>query len=129
MGTHRRLAMEVVDDMKLGKLVKEAGIRSGVARAGDAVSVHWHAGIGNMILGTTKNFFATTGFRLDVVALQIADSSSRSFSGLRGCLSPMAWARFFALIAIVLPVIAMGGCVPGIRRLARSTRSHIRSGR
>ena len=25
MGTHRRLAMEVVDDMKLGKLVKEAG--------------------------------------------------------------------------------------------------------
>ena len=31
MGTHRRLAMEVVDDMKLGKLVKEAGFRSGVA--------------------------------------------------------------------------------------------------
>ena len=27
MGTHRRLAMEVVDDVKLGKLVKEAGLR------------------------------------------------------------------------------------------------------
>ena len=33
IGTHRRLAMEVVDDMKLGKLVKEAGFRSGVAKA------------------------------------------------------------------------------------------------
>src|SRR6266446_3544187 len=29
-GTHRRLAMEVVDDMKLGKLVKQGGFRSGV---------------------------------------------------------------------------------------------------
>ena len=73
MGTHRRLAMEVVDDMKLGKLVKEAGIPSGVARAGDAVSVHWHAGVRNMIRGTTKNFFATTGFRCGIVA--------RRFSG------------------------------------------------
>ena len=32
-GTHRRLAMEVVDDMKLGKIVKMAGFRSGVAVA------------------------------------------------------------------------------------------------
>src|SRR5262249_22693706 len=44
LGTHRRLAMEVVDDMKLGKLAKEAGARSGVAKAGDRVTVHWHAG-------------------------------------------------------------------------------------
>ncbi|MGA8767394.1 MAG: glycosyltransferase family 2 protein, partial [Candidatus Acidiferrales bacterium] len=29
-GTHRRLALEVVDDLKLGKIVKEAGFRSGV---------------------------------------------------------------------------------------------------
>ena len=68
MGTHRRLAMEVIDDMKLGKLVKEAGGRSGVAMAGDAVSVHWHAGLGNTIRGTTKNFFAAAGFKLWLAA-------------------------------------------------------------
>ncbi len=34
IGTHRRLAMEVVDDMKLGKLVKEAGFRLGLRRRG-----------------------------------------------------------------------------------------------
>ncbi|MDE3171172.1 MAG: glycosyltransferase, partial [Acidobacteriota bacterium] len=71
MGTHRRLAMEVIDDMKLGKLAKEAGVRSGAAKAGDAVSVHWHAGVGNMIRGTTKNFFAASGYRPWVTALQI----------------------------------------------------------
>ncbi len=35
IGTHRRLAMEVVDDMKLGKLVKDGGFRSGAAKAGE----------------------------------------------------------------------------------------------
>ena len=38
-GTHRRLAMEVVDDMKLGKIVKQAGFRSAVGIAQDSVVV------------------------------------------------------------------------------------------
>src|SRR5580700_5494132 len=71
IGTHRRLAMEVVDDMKLGKLVKRAGFRSAMARAGDDVSVHWHSGVGNIIRGTTKNFFAFAGFSLWMVGAQI----------------------------------------------------------
>ena len=109
LGTHRRLAMEVVDDMKLGKLAKEAGIRSGVAKAGGAVSVHWHSGIGNMIRGTTKNFFATSGFRLPVISLQV-------FGLLLMCVFPMAalpfthgWARAFDLIAVGIPLAAQGG--------------------
>lgn len=71
MGTHQRLAMEVVDDMKLGKLMKEAGFRSGAALAGDGVSVEWHAGVRNIILGTTKNFFAASGFRLWLTCVHI----------------------------------------------------------
>src|ERR1700726_1657508 len=57
-GTHRRLAMEVVEDMKLGKIVKQSGFRSGVGIAQDFVVVRWHAGLGNLIRGVTKNFFA-----------------------------------------------------------------------
>jgi hypothetical protein len=109
MGTHRRLAMEVVDDMKLGKLAKEAGIRSGVAKAGDAVSVHWHAGVSNMILGTTKNFFATTGFRLHVVALQILGLVFTFLFPVAAVPLAHGWARVFDLIAIGLPLVAMGG--------------------
>jgi len=109
IGTHRRLAMEVVDDMKLGKLVKEAGIASGLATAGDAVSVHWHAGIGNMILGTTKNFFATTGFRIGVAALQILGLVLAFIFPVAALPFTHGWARWFDLIAIVLPVMAMGG--------------------
>lgn len=62
IGTHRRLALEVIDDMKLGKLVKQGGFRSGVAVAGEAVAVRWQAGLANIIRGTTKNFFAADNF-------------------------------------------------------------------
>ena len=108
MGTHRRLAMEVIDDMKLGKLLKEAGFRSGVAKAGEAVSVHWHAGIRNMVRGTTKNFFAASGFKLRVTAVQV-------FGLLLMCVFPAValpfvhgWARVFASVAAAVPLIVEG---------------------
>jgi hypothetical protein len=108
MGTHRRLAMEVIDDMKLGKLMKESGAGSGAAKAGFGVSVHWHAGVGNMIRGTTKNFFAASGFKLRLTALQV-------FGLLLMCVFPAlalpfahGWARVFAGIAIAVPLVIEG---------------------
>ena len=109
MGTHRRLAMEVVDDVKVGKLVKEAGLRSGVARAGRAVTVHWHAGLGNIIRGTTKNFYATTGFRLWVAGGQVAGNLLMFVLPWVALPFVHGWARIFAVAAIVLPVLAQAG--------------------
>ena len=67
IGTHRRLALEVVDDMKLGKLVKAGGFRSGVALGDDKLYVRWQEGLGNLIRGLTKNGFAATGFSVSHV--------------------------------------------------------------
>jgi len=106
LGTHRRLAMEVVDDMKLGKLAKESGARSGVARAGDLVSVHWHAGMGNIVRGVTKNFFATTGY-------SVRRALGQACGVLLLCVFPVlalpfahGWALVFACIATGVPIIA-----------------------
>jgi Glycosyl transferase family 2 len=109
LGTHRRLAMEVVDDMKLGKLAKEAGIRSGVAKAGEAVSVHWHEGVGNIIRGTTKNFFATSGFRLWIVFLQVFGLLLMGVFPVMALPFTRGWSRIFAAIAMGLPAVAQGG--------------------
>jgi Glycosyl transferase family 2 len=105
MGTHRRLAMEVIDDIKLGKLVKEAGLRSGVATGGNAVSVHWHAGLGNTIRGTTKNFFAATGFKLWLITAQILGTMLMFVFPLLSLPFVRGWALTFALIAVALPAI------------------------
>jgi GT2 family glycosyltransferase len=109
MGTHRRLAMEVVDDVKLGKLVKEAGLRSGVAKSGRAVTVHWHSGLGNIIRGTTKNFYATTGFRLWVAGGQVAGILLMFVLPWVALPFVHGWARGFAAVAIVLPILAQAG--------------------
>jgi GT2 family glycosyltransferase len=109
IGTHRRLAMEVVDDVKVGKLVKEAGLRSGVARAGRAVTVHWHAGLGNIIRGTTKNFYATTGFRVWVAVGQVAGNLLMFVLPWVALPFVHGWARIFAVTAVVLPVMAQAG--------------------
>ncbi len=106
LGTHRRLAMEVIDDVKLGKLAKEAGLRSGVGRSGPSVTVHWHAGVPNIVRGTTKNFFASSGYRLWLTSIHI-------FGLLLMCVFPVValpfvhgWALALALVSIALPVIA-----------------------
>ncbi len=70
-GTHQRLALEVVDDMKLGKIVKQAGFRSGAAVAGERIRVRWYMGLGELVRGVTKNFFAGAEYKLRVVALQV----------------------------------------------------------
>lgn len=66
-GTHKRLALEVVDDMKLAKIVRKAGARSCVGLAEEHVSVRWHAGVANIVRGVSKNFFAAAGFSLALV--------------------------------------------------------------
>src|SRR5262249_28478477 len=62
-GTHQRLAFEVVDDMKLAKIIKQGGFLSAIGVSGGAIVVRWHAGLGNLVRGTTKNFFAAFGYR------------------------------------------------------------------
>jgi glycosyltransferase involved in cell wall biosynthesis len=61
-GGHAKLRMDVIEDMKLGKLIKMAGARSGVAVAQDLVSVRWHSGVQNVIRGVTKNMFAAVHY-------------------------------------------------------------------
>ena len=109
MGTHRRLAMEVVDDMKLGKLAKEAGIRSGVARAGSDVSVHWHSGVGNIVRGTTKNFFAASGFQLGLTCAQLFGILFMFVLPLAALPFARGWALFLDVIALGIPMMAEAG--------------------
>jgi Glycosyl transferase family 2 len=109
IGEHQRLAMEVVDDVKLGKLVKEAGCSSGIAKSGTSVSVYWHAGVRNIIQGTTKNFFATTGFSLPTVCVQILGLLMLSVMPWMALPFVHGWARLFAAIAVALAICAEGG--------------------
>lgn len=103
-GTHRRLAMEVVDDMKLGKLVKMAGFRSGVAVAQHYVSVAWHLGLRNLVRGTEKNFFAWAQFRISVAAAQIVGLFILNVLPFIGIVSGHGWTRVLAGTSVLIAV-------------------------
>jgi hypothetical protein len=103
-GTHRRLAMEVVDDMKLGKIVKQAGFRSCVGIAADAAVVRWHAGAGNIVRGVTKNFFASAGYNLAVVISSAAGVLLTNVAPFIAVFTARGWIRIFAAIAVTIAV-------------------------
>ena len=103
-GMHRRLAMEVVDDMKLGKIVKQAGFRSMAAVAQDFVVVRWHAGLRNLIHGVTKNFFAAAQFRLSAVCTQLLGLLCMNVAPFVLLPFVRGWALALALISVTIAV-------------------------
>lgn len=114
-GTHRRLAMEVIDDMKLGKLIKRAGFRSGVGISQDSVVVRWHAGIGNLTRGVTKNFFAGFGYDLGFVAVGIAGLLLLNIAPFFELILGHGWVRIFAAVAIGIALGFYGGAAASMR--------------
>jgi glycosyltransferase involved in cell wall biosynthesis len=72
IGTHQRLAMEVVEDLKLGKLVKEGGFRSGVALSGDLVRLRWYRGLRGIVRGLSKNSFPACNYNLGIFTLNLS---------------------------------------------------------
>ncbi|HKW57747.1 MAG TPA: glycosyltransferase family 2 protein [Candidatus Acidoferrum sp.] len=109
VGTHRKLAMEVVDDMKLGKLVKLGGYRSGVAVSQELVSLRWHSGLRNVIQGVTKNFYAAFGYSAAFASLAIAGMLLLNVVPFISLLAGHGWVRVFSAVAVIMALSLHAG--------------------
>jgi glycosyltransferase involved in cell wall biosynthesis len=101
-GTHRRLALEVVDDMKLAKLAKQAGLRSCVGVAQNLVAIRWHTGLRNLVRGVTKNFFAALGYNLPFVMVAVIGTLLMNVAPFVGVIFGHGWIRLLAGISVVI---------------------------
>ena len=63
VGTYAALRMEVLDDMKLGKVVKNAGFAQRNVFGADLISIRWARGAMGVVNNLTKNFFAILSFQ------------------------------------------------------------------
>lgn len=63
VGTYRALRMEVLDDMKLGKVIKQARFTQRNVFGEDLISIRWAKGSAGVIDNLTKNFFAILSFQ------------------------------------------------------------------
>jgi len=103
-GTHKKLAMEVVDDLKLAKIVRQAGAKSCVGVANEHVSVRWQAGLGNIVRGVTKNFFAAAAYSLVLVTAHCLIIFLVSLLPFLAVAFLHGWARGFAIFSIVIAI-------------------------
>lgn len=63
-GGHRAIALECLDDLKIGELIKTKGFRQDVVNAQDHVDFKWYGTLRDMIAGLEKNGFAFFNYRI-----------------------------------------------------------------
>jgi glycosyltransferase involved in cell wall biosynthesis len=66
-GGYEALRLTVVDDVKLGLLLRRAGKRTRAFLGADDVECHWGATVGSMVKIMEKNYFAALDYRLGLV--------------------------------------------------------------
>ena len=110
VGTYEALRMEVLDDMKLGKVVKNAGFAQRNVFGEDLISIRWARGAMGVVNNLTKNFFAVLSFqwwRTLISAFGLAFLNLMPFFGVWLALG---WARLpyaVALLSIFLIYLGM----------------------
>ena len=67
IGAHQKLALEVVDDITLGRLVKENKLRQRVMSGVDLISVRWVGNAGGVVRSLEKNGFAGMDYNVSTL--------------------------------------------------------------
>jgi cellulose synthase/poly-beta-1,6-N-acetylglucosamine synthase-like glycosyltransferase len=109
VGTYKALRMEVLDDMKLGKVVKNAGFAQRNVFGDDLISIRWANGALGVVNNLTKNFFAILSFqwwRTLFCAFGLAFLNLMPFAGVA---LAHGWARFpYAMALLSMFLIYLG---------------------
>ena len=111
IGGYDATPMEILEDLYLGRRVKQAGLRQRVATAPEMVCVHWAAGVFGILNGMTKNIFAVFRFRPVLLVAAVAGM-------VLGCLAPVG---FLALPATRLAGLLACASVAGLYALSGRT--------
>jgi glycosyltransferase involved in cell wall biosynthesis len=109
VGTYEALRMEVLDDMKLGKVVKNAGFAQRNVFGGDLISIRWAHGALGIVNNLTKNFFAVLSFQAWRTVLSLFGLAFINLGPFLGLWLAQGWARIpFAVALISMFMIYIG---------------------
>jgi glycosyltransferase involved in cell wall biosynthesis len=100
VGTYQALRMEVLDDMKLGKVVKQAGFAQRNVFGGDLISIRWAKGAMGIVNNLTKNFFAVLSFQWWRTLVSAFGLAVLNFGPFLGIFLAHGWARVPYAVAL-----------------------------
>ncbi|MFQ5789612.1 MAG: glycosyltransferase, partial [Acidobacteriota bacterium] len=106
IGTHRRLALEVVEDVKLGKLVKLGGFASGATLSQGRLRIRWVDGLGEYVRNLTKNMFAACRFSISYVLLAVILTLTFTLLPLGGLFFTSGTPRFLAAVGFLAAAVS-----------------------
>lgn len=109
VGTYQALRMEVLDDMKLGKVVKNAGFAQRNVFGGDLISIRWGHGAFGIVNNLTKNFFAVLSFQSWRTLMSAVGLAFLNIGPFLGIFLAHGWQRLpFAIALASLFLIYLG---------------------
>jgi glycosyltransferase involved in cell wall biosynthesis len=111
IGTYQSMRLSVVDDMRLGEKVKQAGLPSRVAFGDGMVAVRWAEGARGVIANLTKNFFAQLHYSPALAVVAALGLLWLHLGPWFGTLLAAGWARAgyaVALGSLLAIYVAMG---------------------
>jgi glycosyltransferase involved in cell wall biosynthesis len=114
IGTYQALRFEVLDDMKLGKLVKNAGYAQRVVFGEDLISLRWVKGVMGMAENLTKNMFAVVSFQPWRMLASVFTLVFLNLLPFLGIWFAHGWARAGYTVALV----SIAGLYVGMSRMS-----------
>src|SRR5437660_3047733 len=100
IGTYQALRMEILDDMKLGKVVKNAGYAQRNVFGADLISIRWAKGAMGIVNNLTKNFYAVMSFQWPRALASCVGLAFLNLWPFFGALLAHGWARLPYAIAL-----------------------------
>ena len=112
LGGMQPLKMEVVEDMKLGKLIKKNGFKQVAAFGDDLLTIHWARGAWGIVRNLRKNTFAFLRFSWLLTLLAILGVALVHLGLYIGLILAPAWAK----LGFAIGLLSLAFFYVGIRR-------------
>ena len=93
IGTYERMRLEILDDMRLGEIVKQEGFRQRVAFGRGLLRLRWVFGAYGMVRNLTKNGFAILRFNVWFLLLAVCGILLVNVGPYVGAMFAPGWAR------------------------------------
>lgn len=110
VGTYKRLRLEILDDMKMGKIIKRAGFAQRNVFGEDLISIHWAKGTMGVVNNLTKNFYAVLSYQWPRAILSCFALGILNWGPFAGTIFVHGWTRIpytIALLSMLLIYVGM----------------------
>ncbi|MEP6753893.1 MAG: glycosyltransferase family 2 protein [Chthonomonadales bacterium] len=105
-GGHTAFPLDITDDMRLGKEVKRARLRSDVYMSGGMVRVRWVVGLKGIVHGLTKNAFAGMDYSIPKTVFATLILFPFAVWPMFGILLPGNFSRAMSALTLAIMVYA-----------------------